>query len=63
LFCGSIYGTRVVRNISRTIGSEAMMKDVVNILRQSPQFVIEDILGVIAIFTMVFVALHFPVAF
>ncbi len=35
-----------------------MMKEVVSILRQSPQSVIEDMIGVSAIFTMVYAALH-----
>ncbi len=40
-----------------------MMKEAVNILRQSPQSVIEDMIGVSAIFAMVFVALHLPSIF
>jgi len=54
---------QVLQNKSKTTGIETMMKDAVNILRQSPQSVIEDMLGVISIFAMVFVVLHFPVAF
>lgn len=40
--------------------NQTMMKEAVKILRQSPQSVIEDMIGVSAIFTMVFVALHLP---
>ncbi len=40
-----------------------MMNDLLKIIYRSPQSVLEDVLGVSAVFTIVVVGLHFPVSF
>ena len=37
-----------------------MMKEMLDIMRRSPHSLLEDLIGVSAIFTMVIVALHMP---
>ena len=50
-------------NVNDTIGTQTMMKDMLNIIRKSPHSVLEDLIGVSAIFTMVVVGLHMPMTF
>lgn len=41
-------------------GPDKMMKEMLRIVTQSPQSVLEDVLGVSAIFAIVVVGLHLP---
>jgi len=49
------------RIVNDTTGTKTMMKEMFKIIRQSPHSVLEDLLGVSAIFAMVMVGLHMPV--
>lgn len=54
----SVYGI-----VNQTIGTLIMMKEMLQIIRKSPHSVLEDLLGVSAIFTMLVVGLYLPVTF
>ncbi|MBV1863318.1 MAG: hypothetical protein KUG74_02690 [Rhodobacteraceae bacterium] len=54
----SVYGY-----VNDTTGTPIMMKEMLKIVRHSPHSVLEDVIGVSAIFTMVVVGLHLPLTF
>ena len=48
------------RMVNSKTGTQVMMKEMLKIVRQSPHSVLEDLIGISAIFTMVIVGLHLP---